>query len=76
MYTDDSIITGHTEKDINEAIQAIKTTNLDVTEEGDINDFLGVNIKRNTDGSILFRQPLLIDSILRDLRLESDGKSR
>ena len=76
LYTDDSIITGPTTTEINEAIQAIKSTKLDITEEGDVNDFVGVNITRNSDGTILFRQPLLVDTILNDLRLPCDGKTR
>ena len=76
LYTDDSIITGPSISEIDEAINAIKKTQLQLTEEGDVQDFLGVNITRNDDGSIKFHQPLLIDGILRDLKLPQDGKIR
>jgi len=68
LYTDDSIITAPTLDEINDAIAAIKSTSLKVTEEGDVQDFLGVNITRK-DGTVEFKQPLLIQSILDDLRL-------
>ena len=71
LYTDDSIITEPSISEIDEAIKAIKSTKLEITEEGDVQDFLGVNITRNDDGSIKFHQPLLIDSILKDLKKNS-----
>ena len=40
--------------------------------EGDLQDFLGVNIDRKSDGSIHLTQPHLIDHILKDLRLDKD----
>jgi hypothetical protein len=43
-----------------------------MTVEGDIQDFLGVNIDRKPNGEIHLTQPHLIDSILRDLRLDKD----
>lgn len=78
MYTDDSIITAPTEQEMNDAVAAIKSTKLHVTEEGDVQDFLGVNITRHTDGNIEFKQPLLIQTILDDLRLDEHehGKIR
>ena len=69
LYTDDSIITAPTLDEINNAIKAIKSTSLIVTEEGDVQDFLGVNITRNGN-TVKFKQPLLIQSILNDLRLD------
>ena len=76
IYTGDSIITGPSTQEIDEAIAAIKKTKLQITEEGDVQDFLGVNITCNNDGSIKFHQPLLIDTILKDLNLPKDGQIR
>jgi hypothetical protein len=41
-----------------------------ITVEGDIGDFLGVQIERTKDGKFILSQPHLIDSILKDLRLD------
>ena len=42
---------------------------LDITVEGDLQDFLGVNIECKSDGTVHLTQPQLIDQILKDLRL-------
>jgi hypothetical protein len=56
----------------------MKDVGLDLTVEGDISDFLGVNIQREADGTIHLTQPQLIDSILEELGLhgkDAKGKS-
>jgi len=64
LYTDDSILAGPDQHEIEEVIEAIRKAKLDITVEGDLQDFLGVNITRKDDGSIEFTQPQLIDKIL------------
>ena len=70
LYTDDSIIAGPNLDEINQVIKDIKLAKLDVTEEGTLEDFLGVNIDRKNDGSIHLTQPHLIEQILKDLKLD------
>lgn len=65
LYTDDSIIAGPCEKEIRSVIQQIKDANLDITEEGDIQDFIGVNITRKANDVIEFKQPVLIEKIIK-----------
>ena len=76
LYTDDSILAGPDLKEVERAIEDIKKAKLDITIEGDIQDFLGVNIDRKKDGTIHLTQPHLIDQILDDLRLEENAKTR
>jgi Reverse transcriptase (RNA-dependent DNA polymerase) len=71
LYTDDSILTGPTDKELDEAVKAMKATGLDLTVEGKIEDFLGVNIDRHEDGTFHMSQPRLIDQILKEMRLNS-----
>ena len=59
LYTDDSILAGPDQKEIQNIIKLMKQVKLDVTEEGTLEDFLGVNISRKTDGSIPLTQPNL-----------------
>lgn len=73
LYTDDSILAGPDKNEINKVISDIKKAKLDITVEGDIRDFLGVNIVKNKDGSITFSQPHLIDKILKALGLDKEG---
>ena len=69
LYTDDSILAGPDPKEIKKVIKLMKQVKLDVTEEGTLEDFLGVNINRKTDGSIHLTQPQLINTVLKDLNL-------
>jgi hypothetical protein len=72
LYTDDSILAGPDKKEINQIIKDMKKAKLDITIEGDLQDFLGVNIDRKDDRTIHLTQPHLIDQILKDLRLDGD----
>ena len=73
LYTDDSILAGPNKDEIKQIIKSIQNTGLNITIEGDLQDFLGINIKREDDGSIYLSQPHLIDQILSDLRLSDDN---
>ena len=75
LYTDDSILTGPNEQDLDKIIEAMKEAGLELTVEGDMADFLGVKIERRPNGDINLTQPHLIDQILKDLRLGCDSKS-
>ena len=46
---------------------------LDITDEGTLEDFLGMNIDRKLDVSIHLTQPHLIDNISGDLNLLVKG---
>ncbi len=52
LYTDDSILAGPDPKEIDQVIEDMKKAKLDITIEGDLQDFLGVNIERKEDGTI------------------------
>lgn len=73
LYTDDSILAGPDEKEIAQIIKDMKKVKLNITVEGGLEDFLGINIDRRKDGTINLTQPHLIDQILKDLRLEDDN---
>ena len=72
LYTDDSILAGPDKDEINQIIRDIQEAGLDITKEGDIKDFLGVNINKKNDGSVELTQPHLIDQILEDLKMKED----
>jgi hypothetical protein len=77
LYTDDSILAGPTDKEIDAVINDMKKAKLDLTVEGDVSDFLGVKIERKDDGTVHLTQPHLIDSILECLRIKDDkGKTK
>ena len=72
LYTDDSILAGPSEKEIDQIIKDLRKAKLDLTIEGDLQDFLGVNIEKKKDGTTHLTQPHLIAQILKDLRLNND----
>ena len=76
LYTDDTIITAPSDDLIDQAIQAIQSTGLEVTDEGTIEDFLGVNITRQSDNTIHLHQPHLIDQILNDLHMDKSNATK
>jgi hypothetical protein len=45
-----------------------------ITEEGDLCDYVGVNIKKKEDGSIHMTQPQLINGIIKELNFNKGTK--
>lgn len=75
LYTDDSILVGPNMDEIDESVEAISKL-LEITDEGEVNDFLGVNIERKPNGEIHFTQPHLIDDILKELEFNNKTKTK
>jgi len=73
LYTDDSILAGPDKSELEQVIKDIKAQNLNITEEGSLADFLGVNIDKKDDGTYHLTQPKLIQSILEELKLSADN---
>jgi hypothetical protein len=70
LYTDDSLLAGPDQNEIDQIIKDLKAADLNITVEGDIQDFLGINIDRKSDGTVHLTQPHLIEQILKDLNLD------
>ena len=68
-YVDDSIIISLNTKDIDAMIKELQV-NYNVTDEGEIDDYLGVKIQCQENNLITLTQPHLIDSILKDVQLD------
>ena len=47
----------------------------DLTDEGDVDAFLGVKIDNHVDGSITYFQPGLIQQVIDDINLEHDSNT-
>ena len=73
LYTDDSIVAGLDPTEIDDILKQIRKDKLDITEEGTLGYFLGVNIDRKPNGTIHLTQPHLIDNILGYLHLLGEG---
>jgi hypothetical protein len=76
IYTDDTIITGPDPQEINKIMDDIWRV-FDITKENEVSDFLGVKITRNEENGLFsLTQPHLIRSILNDLGLQENSKTR
>ena len=71
LYTDDSILAGPDPEEIEQLLKDLKNSNLEVTDKGNIENFLGVNIERK-EGKIKLSQPHLIEQVIKDLGLNHD----
>jgi Reverse transcriptase (RNA-dependent DNA polymerase) len=73
VYVDDGIIAGPKKEDIDQIIVDLQTM-FNVSDEGDLTDYLGVNIETREDGTIKLSQPHLIDQIIKDANFQADTK--
>ena len=72
LYVDDIIVVSKRKKDINNLIKSLREEDerFILTSEGDIKNYLGVEIVKNKDGSFEFKQPHLIQRILDYVNVE------
>ena len=75
-YTDDSIVAGPDPQELDNITADMERVGLKIRVEGDIGDFLGVNIKKLPNATIEMTQPQLIEQVLTDLRLHRDNTAR
>jgi hypothetical protein len=69
LYTDDSILAGPTDRELDNVVASIKKVGLEITVETAVTYFLGVKITDKNDGTYELTQPQLISQVLKDLRL-------
>ena len=77
-YVDDCIIVGKNMRDIDNFVRSMQNgkENFILTDEGDINKFLGIEIKHLDDKRFELKQPFLIERICRTLGLiDNDWKA-
>ena len=66
IYTDDCIMASKDPGKQEKAIMEM-SKKFEITDEGEIDEYLGVKVQRNEDGSFELSQPLLIEQILTTL---------
>jgi len=74
VYVDDSILLSPHEEELKFLINKMSKC-FDIQEDGDLCDYLGIQVKRHVDGSMTLTQPQLIDSILKDMHLDKDNST-
>ena len=75
IYTDDGIFCGPDKDEIETCMEDLGK-HFDITDEGDIDEYLGVKVTRLQDGTISLTQPHLIDSIIADLGFKPNTKGK
>ena len=66
VYVDDAIMASYNKNEIDKVFNALKDK-YRMTDEGDLTDYLGVNIEHLPGNKLKLTQPHLIDEILEDL---------
>ncbi|GFH58525.1 hypothetical protein CTEN210_15001 [Chaetoceros tenuissimus] len=74
VYVDDTLFFAKDDKIIDNHISKLKKLGFDLTEEGDVTAFLGVEISKDENGVITMTQTGLIDNILALLGLKDESK--
>jgi hypothetical protein len=70
LYVDDCLLFSPDPTVIPSVLSTLRK-DYQIGEEGDVQDFLGVNLATTPDGHLAFQQQALIQSILQDLGLQS-----
>ena len=60
------------EREIAKTVKQMEAAGLDIAIEGDLADFLGINIDQHDDGAIHLTQPHLIHQTLKDSCHDND----
>ena len=78
VYIDDCLVFGPDDKAIDEVVTNLRnsTQNFTLDDQGEASDFLGIQIQKLDDGSIVLMQLQLIDSIIQDLHLQSGSNPK
>ena len=78
VYIDDCIIFGPDNSSIDTVVADLRACShrFTVDDQGDIGDFLGLQVTRFPDGSIQLTQPQLIEAIIKDLHLQSGSNTK
>ena len=74
-YVDDGIFVGPCSKEIDGIINSLKQT-FNLTDEGDLSDYLGINVSKLPGGRISLTQPHLIDTIIEDMKFTKNTKAK
>jgi hypothetical protein len=69
VYTDDTIPPGPDQQEIDTLVKRLGKT-FKIEDQGELSDYMGIKIERKSDGTLEWTQPILTQSILKDLKLD------
>ena len=74
VYVDDTVFWSPDESKIDKVISDLKTLKFELTDEGEVDSFLGIKIDKDKEGNITMTQSGLTDTIIKAVGLENDSK--
>jgi hypothetical protein len=74
VYVDDGILVSPIQQHIDEQLKILQS-HFNISVEGTLQDYVGVNIERQEDNTIHMTQPNIINSILHELNFMDNTKS-
>jgi len=74
-YVDNCWIIHPDRQVVNDLMKEI-SVKFNITDKGDLNDFLGINVTHHADGTVELMQPKLIKRILLDMNLQPSTKTK
>ena len=75
VYVDDGILIGKTDSEINDVISKLRLL-YNLTDEGQIEDYLRFHVDHLASGKIKLSQPHLIDQVVKDVSLSNNTKRK
>ena len=73
VYVDDMIALSKDKQVLEDLVKSLKNKNFILTDEGSLDKYLGVDVKRKKDGSLELVQPFLIERILTLLGMNHES---
>jgi hypothetical protein len=74
VYVDDTLFFAKDDAVIDRHISELRKLDFELTEEGEVTQFLGIEIHKDANGVITMTQKGLIDAILTLLQLKDESK--
>ena len=75
LYVDDCIVISNTKKEADAIFKELETRGYKLTDEGSMEEYLGIKIDQSTDGSFRMSQSYLIDRIIESVPSMTDARS-
>ena len=70
LYVDDACVISHDKKKIHNEILSLKK-DYDLTDDGELQDYIGNRFNRQSDGSVTLTQPRMIERLMAIVGLDS-----
>ena len=74
IYVDDTLFFSKDPSKVDKVISNLQKLNFELTDEGDVDAFLGIKVEQQQDGTITMTQPDLVNRVITALGLDNQSK--